>query len=106
MKTNSKHGLLPKTFSPGGKIASKKLSNMRKKEQKRFKMSSWSYPRWVECIVSEPNYFSLNSDYCPLHLALLDEVVSNHPLLHARVLSLFTSLFEGSYGRDRPYIFI
>ena len=55
--------------------------------------------RWVECIVSEPNYFSLNSDYCPLHLALLDEVVSNHPLLHARVLSLFTSLFEGSYGK-------
>jgi hypothetical protein len=51
--------------------------------------------------VSEPNYFSLNSDYCPLHLALLDEVVSNHPLLHARVLSLFTSLFEGSYGRKK-----
>ena len=43
-------------------------------------------------------YFSLNSDYCPIHLALLDEVVSNHPLLHNSVLELYMELFEGSYG--------
>ena len=41
----------------------------------------------------------ISSDYCPLHLALLDEVVANHPLLHSKVLALFTTLFEGSYGR-------
>ena len=52
----------------------------------------------MENIVCEPNYFSLNSDYCPIHLALLDEVVSNHPLLHSTVLQLYTTLFEGSYG--------
>ena len=45
--------------------------------------------KWVENIVCEPNYFSLNSDYCPIHLALLDEVVSNHPLLHSTVLKLY-----------------
>ena len=32
------------------------------------------------------------------YLALLDEVVSNHPLLHSTVLKLYTTLFEGSYG--------
>ena len=42
---------------------------------------------------------SLNSDYCPIHLALLDEVVSNHPLLHSSVLGLYMDLFEGSYGQ-------
>merc|ERR1711923_341911 len=49
-------------------------------------------------VVSQHNYFSLNSDYCPIHLALLDEVVSNHPLLHNSVLELYMDLFEGSYG--------
>ncbi|XP_023330402.1 negative elongation factor D [Eurytemora carolleeae] len=64
----------------------------------KFPVVSVGVIRWVECIVSASNYFSLNSDYCPLHLALLDEVVANHPLLHSKVLTLFTTLFEGSYG--------
>jgi len=64
----------------------------------RFPVVSVGIIRWVECIVTEPNYFSVNSDICPIHLALLDEVVANHPLLHSKVLSLFTSLFENSYG--------
>lgn len=61
----------------------------------KFAAVSLGVIRWVESIVCEPNYFSLNSDYCPIHLALLDEVVSNHPLLHPRVLQLYTTLFEG-----------
>jgi len=61
----------------------------------KFAAVSLGIIRWVESIVCEPNYFSLNSDYCPIHLALLDEVVSNHPLLHSRVLQLYTRLFEG-----------
>ena len=60
----------------------------------------WTSTRWVECIVTESTYFSLNSDTCPIHLALLDEVVANHPLLHAKVLALFTSLFENTYGES------
>jgi len=64
----------------------------------KFAVVSLGVIKWVENIVCEPNYFSLNSDYCPIHLALLDEVVSNHPLLHSTVLQLYTTLFEGSYG--------
>ena len=65
----------------------------------KFPVVSVGIIRWVEAIVSEANYFSLSSDYCPIHLAILDEVVANHPLLHSKVLSLFTTLFEGSYGK-------
>ena len=64
----------------------------------KFAAVSVGVIRWVQTIVSEHNYFSLNSDYCPIHLALLDEVVSNHPLLHNSVLQLYMELFEGSYG--------
>jgi negative elongation factor C/D len=43
---------------------------------------------WVECVVSEANFFSLSTDYCPVQLALLDEVVVCHPLLHHQVLQV------------------
>ena len=64
----------------------------------KFAVVSVGVIRWVQTVVSQHNYFSLNSDYCPIHLALLDEVVSNHPLLHNSVLELYMELFEGSYG--------
>jgi negative elongation factor C/D len=44
--------------------------------------------RWVESVVSEPMFFSLSTEYCPVHLALCDEVVSCHPLLHQRILDV------------------
>ena len=50
--------------------------------------------RWVECVVQEPSFFKLCTETTPTHLALLDEVVSIHPLLHNRILNLFISLFE------------
>ena len=53
--------------------------------------------RWVECVVSDPMFFSLSTEYCPVHLALIDEVVTCHPLLHQRVLELFIQLFEAHY---------
>jgi len=65
----------------------------------KFAVVSVGVIRWVQTIVCQHNYFSLNSDYCPIHLALLDEVVSNHPLLHSSVLGLYMDLFEGSYGQ-------
>ncbi|GBP11772.1 Negative elongation factor D [Eumeta japonica] len=49
---------------------------------------------WVECVVTEPSYFKLCTEHCPLHLALLDEVASCHPLLHHRLLQLLVQLFE------------
>lgn len=50
--------------------------------------------RWVECTVTEPSYFKLSTEHCPVHLALLDEVVTCHHLLHQKVLQLFIQLFE------------
>ena len=43
---------------------------------------------WVKSVVSEVNFFSLSTDYCPVQLALLDEVVVCHPLLHQQVLQV------------------
>lgn len=50
--------------------------------------------RWVECRVTEPSYFKLSTEHTPIHLALLDEVVTCHPLLHNQVLDLLVKLFE------------
>lgn len=50
--------------------------------------------RWVECTVTEPSYFKLSTEHTPIHLALLDEVVTLHPLLHNQVLDLLIRLFE------------
>lgn len=44
--------------------------------------------------MTEPSYFKLSTEHCPLHLALLDEVVTCHPLLHTQVLDLLIRLFE------------
>jgi negative elongation factor C/D len=63
----------------------------------RFPVVSVGIIRWVECVVTDPMFFSLSTEYCPVHLALIDEVVSCHPLLHQRVLELFIQLFEATY---------
>jgi len=63
----------------------------------RFPVVSVGVIRWVECEVSDPAFFSLRTEYCPVHLALIDEVVTCHPLLHQRVLELFIQLFEAHY---------
>lgn len=42
----------------------------------------------------EPSYFKLCTEHTPTHLALLDEVVACHPLLHLTVLRIFIILFE------------
>lgn len=60
----------------------------------RFPVVSVGVIRWVECTVTEPSYFKLCTEHCPLHLALLDEVAVCHPLLHPKVLRLLVQLFE------------
>ncbi|KAL3276242.1 hypothetical protein HHI36_020958 [Cryptolaemus montrouzieri] len=60
----------------------------------RFPVVSIGIIRWVECTVTEPSYFKLSTEHTPIHLALLDEVVSCHPLLHDQVLDLLIRLFE------------
>ncbi|KAF4519090.1 hypothetical protein B566_EDAN001682 [Ephemera danica] len=60
----------------------------------RFPVVSVGIVRWVECVVTEPSYFKLCTEHTPIHLAVLDEVVTGHPLLHAAVLQLLVQLFE------------
>lgn len=60
----------------------------------RFSVVSVGVIRWVECTVTEPSYFKLCTEHCPVHLALLDEVVACHPLLHTKILNLLVHLFE------------
>lgn len=57
-------------------------------------MVSVGIVKWVECTVTEPSYFKLSTEHCPIHLALLDEVVTCHTLLHNKVLELLVRLFE------------
>ncbi|XP_042865780.1 negative elongation factor D-like [Penaeus japonicus] len=63
----------------------------------RFPVVSVGLVRWIECVVKEPSYFKLCTETTPTHLALLDEVVSIHPLLHSRVLNLLIELFESEF---------
>uniref|UniRef100_A0A2C9LZW2 Uncharacterized protein n=1 Tax=Biomphalaria glabrata TaxID=6526 RepID=A0A2C9LZW2_BIOGL len=63
----------------------------------RFPVVGMGVLHWVDLTVSEPNFFKLNTDHTPLHLVLVDEIVSNHPLLHHKALKLLTLLFENSY---------
>ncbi|CAG9854117.1 unnamed protein product [Phyllotreta striolata] len=60
----------------------------------KFPVVSVGIIRWVECTVTESSYFKLCTEHTPIHLALLDEVVTLHPLLHNQVLTLLVTLFE------------
>jgi hypothetical protein len=60
----------------------------------RYPVVSVGVIRWVECTVTEPSYFKLSTEHTPVHIALLDEIVANHHLLHHIVLELLILLFE------------
>lgn len=60
----------------------------------RFPVVSVGVVRWVAGVVTEPSYFKLCTEHCPLPLALLDEVAGCHPLLHHQLLQLLVQLFE------------
>ncbi|CAG0882404.1 unnamed protein product [Darwinula stevensoni] len=60
----------------------------------RFPVVTVGVVRWVESIVTEPSYFQLSIDHTPIHLAVLDEVVTCHIAHHEHVLTLLIRLFE------------
>uniref|UniRef100_A0A182VKE6 Negative elongation factor D n=1 Tax=Anopheles merus TaxID=30066 RepID=A0A182VKE6_ANOME len=60
----------------------------------RFPVVGVGVIRWVENTVTEPSYFKLCTESCPLHLALLDEVACVHASLHDQILRLLVRLFE------------
>ncbi|KAK3579939.1 hypothetical protein CHS0354_020832 [Potamilus streckersoni] len=53
--------------------------------------------KWVDDTVSDASYFKLNTDHTPHHLVLLDEITTNHLLLHQKALDLLTRLFESTF---------
>jgi len=63
----------------------------------KFPVVGMGVLHWVDLTVSEANFFKLNTDHTPLHLVLVDEIVSNHPLLHQKALELLVRLFENTY---------
>jgi len=54
--------------------------------------------KWIEQTVSDAKYFERQMDHTPLHLILLDEVVTCHDLLHRDALKLLVSLFERTFS--------
>lgn len=60
----------------------------------RFPVVGVGVIRWVETTVTEPSYFKLSTDSCPLHLAIVDEVANVHTSLHGQILDLLIRLFE------------
>ncbi|XP_064599061.1 negative elongation factor D-like [Liolophura sinensis] len=63
----------------------------------KFPVVAMGVLKWVDCTVSEASYFKLNTDHTPLHLVLLDEIVTCHMLLHGKSLDLLVRLFESAY---------
>jgi len=63
----------------------------------RFPVVALGIIHWVKYTVSEKNYFQLSTEHTPLHLALLDEVVTCHTTLHQKVLDLLIELFVSGH---------
>jgi len=63
----------------------------------RFPVIAIGVLAWVNEILSDKSYFKLNTDHTPLHLVLVDEIVTNHLLLHQKALDLLIRLFENNF---------
>ncbi|XP_041375762.1 negative elongation factor D-like isoform X1 [Gigantopelta aegis] len=63
----------------------------------RFPVVSMGVLKWVDYTVSEASYFKLNTDHTPLHLVMVDEIVTNHILLHQKALDLLIRVFKSSF---------
>lgn len=63
----------------------------------KFPVIAFGILKWVDYTVSDASYFKLNTDHTPLHLVLIDEIVTNHVLLHQKALDLLVRIFESSF---------
>lgn len=50
----------------------------------RFPAAAGGVLCWVNCVVTEADYFKSHPEPIPIHMALLDEIVTLHPPLHSR----------------------
>lgn len=69
-----------------------------------FPVVSVGIIKWIEYIILDPSYFKLNTDDCPIHLILLDEIIQNQKILHDRILKLLIKLFQNNFP-DLDYVF-
>ncbi|XP_065071268.1 negative elongation factor D-like [Rhopilema esculentum] len=63
----------------------------------RYPVVAMGILRWVEECLSGNNYLKVMTDSTPIHLVLLDEVSTCHPIQHPLVLKLLIKLFSASY---------
>lgn len=63
----------------------------------KFPVIAFGVLKWVDYTVTDTSYFKLNTDHTPLHLVLIDEIVTNHHLLHLKALELLVKLFESQF---------
>ncbi|ESN92288.1 hypothetical protein HELRODRAFT_157967 [Helobdella robusta] len=54
--------------------------------------------KWIYATLTKPGYFLTNTEHTPLHLILLDEIATNHPLLHKNIFQLLVQLFEFQFA--------
>ncbi|XP_048576554.1 negative elongation factor D [Nematostella vectensis] len=66
----------------------------------RYPVVAMGILKWIDCTVSDPSFFKLMTDSTPVHLALLDELITCHPLQHRLVLNLLIRLFESDTPLD------
>lgn len=63
----------------------------------RYPVVAMGILKWVEECLSETNYLKVMTDATPLHVVLLDEVSTCHPIQHPLVLELLVKLFNATY---------
>ncbi|CAF0753316.1 unnamed protein product, partial [Didymodactylos carnosus] len=63
----------------------------------RFPVVAAGVLKWIESILLDASYFKLNQDTTPVHLIIIDEIVSLHFLLHEKVFELLIRLFEAAF---------
>eukprot|EP00794_Sanderia_malayensis_P005728 gene5728-6428_t len=63
----------------------------------RYPVVAMGILKWVEQCLSEANYLKVMTDATPLHVVLLDEVSTCHPIQHPVVLKLLIKLFNAGY---------
>ncbi|CAF4368728.1 unnamed protein product, partial [Rotaria magnacalcarata] len=54
--------------------------------------------RWIEFRIFDPSYFKLDQGTTPVHLIIIDEIVSLHFLLHQKAFELLVRFFEATFA--------
>ncbi|CAF4278133.1 unnamed protein product, partial [Rotaria sp. Silwood2] len=64
----------------------------------RFPIVAACVLRWIEFRIFDPSYFKLDQGTTPVHLIIIDEIVSLHFLLHQKAFELLVRFFEATFA--------